>query len=49
MVGPMGFTTTTHEMEVKPASMAVRNARARRARLPDKITFIEVVKPERLV
>jgi len=50
MVGPTGFTTTTYEMDVKPGGVwrFVMHG-------PDgtdyknKIIFIEVVKPERIV
>ena len=48
--GPKGFTTTVHEMDVRPGGICRLTMRG-----PDgvdrnnKITFIEVVKPDRLV
>src|ERR1700722_1763931 len=48
--GPKGFTTTVHEMDVRPGGIWRLTMRG-----PDgvdrnnKITFIEVVKPDRLV
>ena len=48
--GPKGFTTTAHEMDVRPGGIWRLTMRG-----PDgvdrnnKITFIEVVKPDRLV
>ena len=48
--GPNGFTNTIHEMEVKPGgawSFMMHGPDGRD--YPNKIVFIEVVKPERLV
>ena len=48
--GPVGFTTTTHEMNVKPGGVWRFMMHGPDGRdYPNKIVFIEVVKPERLV
>ncbi len=48
--GPKGFTTTTHKMEVKPGGVWRFVMHGPDGRdYQNKITFIEVVKPERLV
>ena len=48
--GPVGFTTTTHEMNVKPGGMWRFMMHSPDGRdYPNKIVFIEVVKPELLV
>jgi len=48
--GPTGFTNTIHEMEVKPGGVWRFIMHAPDGRdYPNKIVFIEVVKPERLV
>jgi uncharacterized protein YndB with AHSA1/START domain len=48
--GPTGFTNTIHEMEVKPGAVWRFIMHGPDGRdYPNKIVFIEVVKPERLV
>jgi uncharacterized protein YndB with AHSA1/START domain len=48
--GPTGFTNTVHEMNVKPAGVWRLTMHGPDGRdYPNKIVFIEVVKPERLV
>jgi uncharacterized protein YndB with AHSA1/START domain len=48
--GPNGFTNTIHEMEVKPGGVWRFIMHGPDGRdYPNKIIFIEVVKPERLV
>lgn len=48
--GPVGFTTTTHEMNVKPGGVWRFMMHGPDGRdYPNKIVFIEVVRPERLV
>jgi uncharacterized protein YndB with AHSA1/START domain len=48
--GPRGFTNTIHEMEVKPGGKwRFMMHGPGGIEFPEKIVFIEVVKPERLV
>jgi len=47
--GPNGFTTTTHKMEVKAGGVWRFVMHGPDRDYQNKITFIEVVKPERLV
>ena len=48
--GPVGFTTTTHEMNIKPGGVWRFMMHGPDGRdYPNKIVFIEVVKPELLV
>ena len=48
--GPVGFTTTTHEMNIQPGGVWRFMMHGPDGRdYPNKIVFIEVVKPERLV
>ena len=48
--GPNGFTNTVHEMNVKPGGVWRLTMHGPDGRdYPNKIIFIEVVKPERLV
>ena len=48
--GPVGFTTTTHEMNIKPGGVWRFMMHGPDGKdYPNKIVFIEVVKPERLV
>ena len=48
--GPRGFTTTTHEMEVKPGGVWRFVMHGPDGRdYQNKITYLEVVRPERLV
>ncbi|MDB5109682.1 MAG: ATPase [Mucilaginibacter sp.] len=48
--GPDGFATTTHEMDVKPGGVWRFMMRGPDGTdYPNKIVYIEVVKPERLV
>lgn len=48
--GPDGFTTTTHEMAVKPGGIWRFMMHGPDGRdYPNKIEFLEVVKPERIV
>ena len=48
--GPTGFTNTVHEMNVKPGGIWRLTMHGPDGRdYPNKIVFIEVVKPERLV
>jgi uncharacterized protein YndB with AHSA1/START domain/DNA-binding transcriptional ArsR family regulator len=48
--GPTGFTNTVHEMNVKPGGVWHLTMHGPDGRdYPNKIVFIEVVKPERLV
>ncbi|MEO7924966.1 MAG: SRPBCC family protein [Chitinophagaceae bacterium] len=48
--GPNGFTNTIHEMEVKPGGVWLLTMHGPDGRdYPNKIIFLEVVKPERLV
>lgn len=48
--GPRGFTTQTSEMDVRPGGVwrfVMRHAQ--HGTFPNKVVFLEVVKPERLV
>ena len=48
--GPLGFTTTTHKMEVKPGGVWRFVMHGPDGRdYQNQITYLEVVKPERLV
>ena len=47
--GPKGFTTTTHKMEVKPGGVWRFVMHGPERDYQNKITYLEVVKPERLV
>ena len=48
--GPNGFTTTTYHMEVKPGGVWRLVMHGPDGRdYPNRITFLEVVEPERLV
>ena len=48
--GPQGFTTTIHEMDVKPGGVWRQTMHGPDGTdYPGKSTFIEVVKPERIV
>jgi uncharacterized protein YndB with AHSA1/START domain len=48
--GPRGFTTTIHEMDVRPGGTWSHTMRGPDgAEYPNKSTFTEVVKPERIV
>jgi uncharacterized protein YndB with AHSA1/START domain len=48
--GPTGFTTTTHHMEVKPGGVWRHTMHGPDGRdYPNKIIYLEVVRPERLV
>jgi len=47
--GPKGFTTTTHKMEVKPGGVWRFVMHGPDRDYQNKVTYLEVVKPERLV
>lgn len=48
--GPIGFTTTIHEMDVRPGGIWRFIMHGPDGRdYPNKIVYIEIVKPERLV
>ena len=48
--GPQGFTTTIHEMDVRPGGVWGHTMRGPDGKeYPNKSVFIEVVKPERIV
>jgi uncharacterized protein YndB with AHSA1/START domain len=48
-MGPNGFTTTTLSMDVRPGGLWRFVMRGMGMEFPNRVTYLEVVKPERLV
>lgn len=48
-MGPTGYTTVTQSMDVRPGGMWRFTMRGPQGVFPNRVTYIEVVKPSRLV